>query len=555
MSTPPKLDLSMPDWAERLASGRSMVPEPHNATEAARAAAIFGKLRLFDVPGNPPLAEACGPWFADIVRVLFGSMDPESGRRLIRQLMLLVPKKQTKTTSGALLMLTALMLNRRPHAPFLLTAPVHDTAQLAFDTVAGAIELDDGLKARFACRDHIKTIVDRRLGATLKIITFDPAALTGQKTVGTLIDEIHVCSKMVRAASALRQVRGGMIPFAEAFLLMITTQSEDEPRGVFRALLDEGRAVRDGSITGGSYLYVGYEFTRQQQIDGEWKRQDLWPLVTPNLGRSCVMEDLIDGYQIAKRVGEHELRGWASQHLNVEIGLALSGLSWAGSEYWDACGDPGLTFDALLARSEVVVFGVDGGGLDDLFGLAAIGRERGTGMWLHWAHAWASPIVLERRTDIATKIMDLVDDGDMTIADVGQDIQQIADIVMQAEESGVMDRVGVDPAGIGALIDELHGRSLKNDRIIGVPQGWRLTGAIHTLERKLAAREFRHCEQGLMRWAIFNAKTERRGNNVVVTKQAAGSAKIDPLLASFNASALMALDPKPRRVSHQGFFL
>src|SRR4029077_19123938 len=126
-------DLSCPDWAERLQSGRSLVPNlPLNRSEATRAAAVFDKLRLADVPGTPTMGEAGGEWFRDILRALYGSMDPVTRARRIRELFLLVPKKNSKTTNGALLMLTALLLNQRPQANFIMTAPVQDVAEIAF---------------------------------------------------------------------------------------------------------------------------------------------------------------------------------------------------------------------------------------------------------------------------------------------------------------------------------------------------------------------------------------------------------------------------------------
>ena len=79
-------------------------------------------------------------------------------------------------------------------------------------------------------------------------------------------------------------------------------------------------------------------------------------------------------YAAAREKGEAEERRWASQHLNVEIGLALHANRWRGADYWLGAADPSLTLDALLERSDVVTIGIDGGGLDDLFGLAVLGR-------------------------------------------------------------------------------------------------------------------------------------------------------------------------------------
>lgn len=548
------LDLSCKDWEKRLRAGKSLVPalKLPNPKEGERAVAIFNKLRLADVPGTPTMGEAGGEWFREIVRALFGSRDPRTRAMLIRELFLLVPKKNSKTTNGAMMMLTALLLNERPRAPFIMTAPVQDVAELAFEAAAGAIRLDPVLDRLLHIREHLKTIQHRETRAELQIMTFDPSVVTGQKVVGALIDELHVVAKMSKAPSAIRQLRGGMMPYPEAFLAFITTQSEEAPAGVFRAELMKARGIRDGRLQG-SMLPVLYEFPEAMQKDAQaWRDPKNWPMVTPNVGRSISIERLVEEFATASETGDAELRAWASQHLNVEIGLALQSDAWAGALFWEQQGLEGLTLEAILERCDVVVVGIDGGGLDDLLGIAVIGRDRKSRQWLHWAHAWAHPSVLERRKSEAQRFRDFEACGDLTIVSrVGEDVEQAADIVCRIRDAGLLPAekaIGVDQAGIGDILDELGAprRGITAEQIVGVAQGWRLNGAIKTTERKLAGGEMVHCAQPLMAWCAGNAKVEPKGNAIVITKQASGTAKIDPLHATFNAVTLMSLNPEVR---------
>ena len=233
--------------------------------------------------------------------------------------------------------------------------------------------------------------------------------------------------------------------------------------------------------------------------------------------------------------------------MNVEIGLALMSSRWAGADFWEASAVPMLTLDMLISMSEVIAVGIDGGGLDDLLGFAAVGRDKRTRDWLVWTHAWAHPSVLERRKAEAPRFHDFEKQGDLTLsARIGDDVNDVADLVEQIEASGLLDKVGCDPVGIGAIYDAMIERDIPAEKIAAVSQGWRLGGAIKTAERKLAEGAMKHGSQAMMAWCVGNAKVEPRANSILITKQASGSAKIDPLMALFNAVTLISLNPEGR---------
>jgi hypothetical protein len=117
------------------------------------------------------------------------------------------------TTNGAALMVTALLLNKRPNAEFLLIAPTQPITRIAFDQAAGMIEADPRLRdpKLTHIQYHNNTITYLPTGATLQVKSFDPKIVTGVKPAGVLVDELHVVSETASADRVIGQLRGGII--------------------------------------------------------------------------------------------------------------------------------------------------------------------------------------------------------------------------------------------------------------------------------------------------------------------------------------------------------
>ncbi|HHW1662321.1 TPA: terminase large subunit [Pseudomonas aeruginosa] len=551
----PEWTTACPDWAERLIRGDSIIPSPIFPEMAEQALDVFKQLKIVDAPGSPTFGEACAQWVFDLVASIFGAYDPETGRRLITEWFILIPKKNSKSTIAAGIMMTALILNWRQSAEFSILAPTVEVANNAYAPARDMTQRDDDLDALMHVQTHIKSITHRESGATLKVVAADSNTVGGKKSVGTLVDELWLFGKRHDAENMLREAIGGLASRPEGFVIYLTTQSDEPPAGVFKQKLQYARDVRDGVIIDKRFVPVIFEHPPEMVARKEHLLAENLALVNPNLGYSVDEEFLLREFAKAQQGGEESFRGFLAKHGNVEIGLALRSDRWAGADFWEDAVEP-CTFDQLIERCEVIDLGIDGGGLDDLLGAYAVGREKDTNRKLGWGHAWAHPSVLERRKEIAPALQDFAKAGHLTLVKrVGDDVDELADIAEQVHEAGLLDKIGCDPVGLGAILDKLEERGIPNDKIVGISQGWKLGGAIKTAERWLAEGSFAPAAQPMMAWCVGNARVEPRANSILITKQASGSAKIDPLMAMFNAVTLMALNPAAATKKFQMFVL
>ena len=579
-----------PDWRERIIAGQSLLPcGPLFPEEAEAALDVFRDLPIVDVMGKPTFGDISRDWVYDLPRAVFGSYNPETGRREIREFFELIAKKNTKSTKAAGIMITELVRNERHSAEFLILAPTievaRNSAEPAMDMVAEHPELKRILKPVA----HQRLIEHRRTGAQLKIVAAESDTVAGMKATGVLIDELWLFGKRPHAKNMLREATGGLASRPEGFVIALTTQGDEPPDGVFLDWLRRFRDIRDGVIKAPRALGLLYEFPEEMVRSEAYKDPANFYIPNPNLGASVDEQFLRDEYEKAQGEGKKSLVGFFAKHLNIEPGMAARSDSWAGADFWEQSADPAITLDDILARCEVIVVGLDGGGLDDLYGMTVLGREtaeievdagaaveetqepvagkKRIKRWLSWSHAWAHQIVLERRKTIANRLLDFEKSGDLTILEDGAlddsnlpaDIAQILKIIIRIRDAELLCCVAADPAGLGELVDALDeeeitvgNRESGRNYLVGAPQGYGMMNALKTAERKLANGTLLHADQALMDWCVANLKIEATATAIRATKQNAGDAKIDPAAALFNAVTIMATNPDACRSVYEG---
>jgi phage terminase large subunit-like protein len=553
------------DWERRIVAGRSLVPfPPLFPDEAAAALDVFKALRAVDVAGSPTFGECCDQWVFDFVSAIFGAYDEPNATRLIREFFLLISKKNGKSTIAAGIMLTALIRNWRLSAELLILAPTIEVADNSFKPAADMVRHDEELGDLLHVQDHLRTITHRQTKAFLKVVAADTETVSGKKAAFVLIDELWAFGKKPRADAMLREATGGLVSRPEGFVVYLSTQSDEPPTGVFKAKLDYFRAVRDGKITDNKALAVIYEFPDAILAAKGYLDPANFYITNPNIGRSVSQEWLVDKLIEVQHGDNASVRTHLAKHLNVEIGLNLRSDRWSGAEYWELRVDKSLTLETLIARCEVIVPGIDGGGLDDLFGLTVVGREpveieveeevegektiKRYKRWLSWSHAWCHTSVLERRKAIAARLKAFEAAGELTIVDDAlDDLSQIVAKIDQIKSSGKLAQVAVDPAGLGEFVDALAELDITEEsgELAGAKQGYALMNAIKTTERKLVNGTLIHSDSKMMNWCVGNLRIEPTATAIRATKQNAGDAKIDPAMALFDAVTFMSLNPEP----------
>ena len=460
--------------------------------------------------------------------------------RTIREFFLLIPKKNGKSTLSGALAIVFMLLNKRLNNEFAIIAPTKIVALNSFLPAKAMINADTYLKSRFKITDTTKTIYDLKTQSKITIYSADTNTVSGIKAAFVIFDELWKLCENKNIENILLEAKGGFAAKSEAFCVYLTTQSETPPHPAFQRFLELARRPLDEQAAAGFYSLV-FEPENQSAIQIDDVTIDLIDKVNPNLGLTVDKNYLITEFNKYKQIGGDAFLSFCAKHLNLQIKTEFVQNGWAGAEYWQQA-EITADLEYICENCEVVIVGIDGGGLDDLIGICVAGRVSNSQNWIMWHSATCTTGALSKNN--TEKIYEnFIEKNEMhAFENIMGCFEYIAKIVNLINDYNVLSYIGMDINGAAVLSNFLmENCDIIESQIIGIFQGNRLSSAIKTLEQMLAIGSLKVNRTDLMRWQIGNIKMNGR----YFFEKTEKKAKIDSAVAMAITAVILQSDPIP----------
>ena len=287
------------------------------------------------------------PWQKDIVNALYRE---ENGKRIVRNAVVSMPRKNGKTALAAALALAHLIGPEcEERGQVVSAASDKDQASIIFREMEALILRIPEFAERCNIRSFVKEIIDLESGSTYKALTADGRKAHGLNLSFCVYDELA----MSKDRQLFDNLSTGSGARAEPLMLTISTQSAD-PHHVLSELVDYAVAVQEGSLPNDPSFY-GCVFAAPDACD-PWDEQ-VWFDANPALDDFRSLDEMRDFAGKAKQMPQREAV-FKNLYLNMRISTSDKFIT---SEAFDAC-----TGEIPDLTGRPVVVGLDLAAVKDL---------------------------------------------------------------------------------------------------------------------------------------------------------------------------------------------
>lgn len=304
----------------------SPIPDPLGYGE--RAVEFLRRLR-HPASTAPKRAFQLTPWQERIVRRIYGPRHAD-GSRIVKQVFLLIPRGNRKTSLAAALALLHLFGPERvPAGQIIFAASDREQAGIGFREAVEIVRAHPslvGVSRIYDAFNSSKMIRSTRDSSTLKAVSSDGKAQHGTTPTFILADEIHVW----QGRDLWEALQSGMAKRAGGLTVIATTAGRGR-EGLAPELYDYARKVATGEIINEEVLPILFE----PDPEDDWQDEAVWHKVNPGLAFG--FPDIEGLRSIARKAKDSPPERYAFEQFNLN--------RWHGNSR-----DPLFDFETYDAR-------------------------------------------------------------------------------------------------------------------------------------------------------------------------------------------------------------
>lgn len=469
------------------------------------------------------------PWQRAIIEAIY-RVD-QDGRRIVRQALVTIPRKNGKTGLAAALALCHLVgPEAEPRGQVYSAASDRKQASLIFREMIAMIFGDATLSERIIIRQHEKTLTDITSGSTYEALSSDARKAHGLSPSFVCCDELA----QWHGRDLYDNLATGTGARAEPLIVVISTKSPD-PNHVMSELVRYGEQVRDGEIPDSTFHAVIY--AADEKAD-PWS-EETWHACNPALGDFRSLEEMRTAAEQAKRLPARE-PAFRLLYLNQPIDAATRFLNAVD---WRACA---AEIDVAALHGKRCILGLDLSSTTDLTSLAAFFPDSGDLLTWFWSPA-DNLEEAERRDHVPYRLWARQKFLETT---PGRAIDKAAVVRRMGEIAGdfKVEAVAYDRWGMNELRRIMADEGLRLE-LVEWGQGFKdMSPALAAFETVVLQAKLRHGSNPVLTWNVSNAVavTDPAGGRKLAKDRSTG--RIDGLQAACMAVGLAARTP-PKKPS------
>lgn len=309
-----------------------------NATEVQRFFTLYENLHF---PGKTGLRKyALTPVQTFQFANIYGFW--HEGRRVVREAILFVPRKFSKTTSSASLAIDDLLYGDA-NAESYTGANSNDQAKKCFDVIRGCMRKLDPKERRYTVNEQTIKSKRKDRNAFAQCLTANARTKDGLNASTVIMDEFS----QARDNSLLTVLTTSMGVRDNPLTVIITTAS-DVFEGPFYEMLQGYKSVLLGEFEDDSLFAHIFE----PDIDDPEDAEATWCKVQPHMGVTVSMEFYRQEYKNARRNGADAMLAFRTKLLNIFAENQRR--SWISSTLARSIARP-MPLDAITGRPDAMV--------------------------------------------------------------------------------------------------------------------------------------------------------------------------------------------------------